>query len=256
MPTGYPVEHPFSGRLEGAVFIKEDLLKNDKNIRCYYIAIPRKGPSHHNSGISLIEAEKTGSLIENYHFPGNNREDITFIEDDSGEILEIKKKDESIFPTSVHFLFKDSKESVDGVSFKVKLSRGEKDVFMHLNNRPSFLDTSDGVKIRITDDLVKLFKTGSFEIYKKIIRRLYLMFPKLMIDCNKIFRWKTIGKIKEEDWVNFEILNDSREISIKINGKKIGVNKIVNSFKIRCLSFICKDGTIKIKDVAYRVQKA
>lgn len=52
-PTASPYSHPFSGRIEGGVLVKEDVVEGTEPVRLYFMAIPRHGPSHHNGVIGL-----------------------------------------------------------------------------------------------------------------------------------------------------------------------------------------------------------
>lgn len=52
-PANGPADDPFSGRIEGGVFIKEDIEKERDPIRIFLMGIPRRGPSHKDGVIGL-----------------------------------------------------------------------------------------------------------------------------------------------------------------------------------------------------------
>lgn len=105
-PTGSPVDDPFSGRLEGAVFVKEDLKRNTGPVRVFLMGIPRRGPSHKGGVIGLTRGW-LGDPRSQYTFHAMSAQPsdvvIAPLRDEDGETLYLRQSASSAFPARVHF---------------------------------------------------------------------------------------------------------------------------------------------------------
>lgn len=224
-PTGTPINNPFSGRIEGGVILKEDIVKKNYTIRMFFMAIPHLAKHYGNGVVGMV----TGKLDENhYAFKkiSQNINEIKVHEEQAGtsqETLAIKKNNESLYPPRAVFINK-KEDKIENMSFDFLLKKGSRNnsALIAFGEEIDTAVNREGIKIKIRDGKI-YFKTQN-----KKLNYAQRGFNKLLkvycgiCDWDLWFIWQRVSSIQFDEWNNFSINKIKGSYKVFINQHKIG----------------------------------
>jgi hypothetical protein len=226
-PTGIPVKHPLSGRIEGGVIPKEDLIGKSNRIRMFFMSIPAHAYSHENAVIGVCIG-RTNDIKRFKFIPiSQNKNEINVIEESLGsgkEILVVNKDSNSEFPPRVVF-FANTEDSFEKISFEFCLQNNTKKgtALISIGEGVDSAVNKDGIKIRFFNQNV-YFKAQKKErnySQRAINKLLKILFG--ISDWEIWFDWQKVASFRTGEWNQFSVQKAKDTYIVFFNNKKIGV---------------------------------
>jgi predicted GH43/DUF377 family glycosyl hydrolase len=252
-PTGIPINFPFSGRIEGGVIVKEDLVNKSNPIRMYFMAIPSQAVSHGNAVVGLCSGVINDDRYYTFNRISQKKNEIAVIEkgDKEHDILVVKKDSESVVPPRVIF-FSGRKEELKKVSFEFLLRKHAQDgtAMITLGEEIYSGTQKDGVKIRFFNERVqfKSHKKGR-NFMQRIINKLLKTFYSLC-DWQIWLFCKNVAPIPMDKWNKLSIQKINGTYSVFVNQEAIGVARHpMDLDKTHCLSLQSNGLEINIRSL-------
>ena len=225
-PTGTPIRHPFSGRIEGGVIPKEDLVGSPKDVRMFFMAIPAFAYSHENAAIGLCAGTLKGDRYNTFSSICANKEEVSVIEDTDeggGETLVVRKALDSQFPPRAVF-FANAEGEFQGIGFEFRLKKTgqNKEAWITVGQGLDAATNKDGSKLRFLNGSV-YFKVQSEE--RNYLQRGFNKLLKLLFgvcDWGLWFFWHKVAAISLDGWHHFALKKVDGSYYIFLNQERIG----------------------------------
>lgn len=244
-PVFYPTlnhpDDPFSGRLEGLCFDKAEIEGGEGPVSAYFMAIPKRGPSHRNSVIARAIFQRNEEKVPAFRYvPAGKTGSLKYDETS----LSIENPDTSRY-SRVHI----ETEKISSLSFSFSLT-DRTDVYLTLAREPQLADFDGGLLFRLANDGVFL-SCGSFRfpdilpLSRTMTAFLHKIFPALNP------QWEKICSFSKDEWQEMEIVLKER-LHVRIGGieYKTSVQKPLEDFYDIALHV--KGGCLSVKDMVYK----
>jgi predicted GH43/DUF377 family glycosyl hydrolase len=237
LPSLVPEESPLSGRLEGGIIPLEDIFNKSSLFRMFLMAIPRKGPSHHNSAIALATSKKDAKKVLGCATTHNT----VHSEDSNGFI--VTESDKQNHLNRYHINLKRNPH-VERITFTFQTSPGAV-AYLCLEKDPSLPGCDQGVKIFLSKEQCQIYgETKVNTLFKLLIGKRFFrkLFP---VIYNRIF--KSASKLlpfKQKEWnaVTCSLVEKKTVIEFNKNKTEIPLTD-VNFFSAYVLA-----GTLEVRE--------
>lgn len=251
-PSFEPIDDPCSGRIEGGVIVKEDLVKDDVSpLRCFLMAIPQQGPSMCGAVIALATGHRDGVLLSPaFRCISRHLDDAAVSRlDNNKEYLSLVRSAASKYPTRVHFTFPPDRSSISfSINTKGEISNFDIIISSEASREPqkpaiiiSMFNNKFAVeRIPINPDPPPRIR---FRILAAL--GLYRLKPppgKFIASLEKIY-----GK-----WVNITIQEEEKGLRVMFGDSSTFLPDEDRILSLsRDIGFVLKQGRVDIRDIQY-----
>jgi len=221
LPSGQPIDNPFSGRIEGGVFVKDDMEQGEDRMRVFVMGIPNRGPSHKGSAIGLAYGQTKGCRgLYSFRAASDLPRDVVVSSDGNGtDILCISQAKASSFPPTVDF-FLCEKASIQKLSMDIHLDRQSwGTAFLVLRNEVASALVGSGIPLR--------FHRGKIYLPRRwYVGQAWIPFGSLklmmVIDLLPWFWWVKAGRYRIGTWHNLILERRDKLWIVLVDGQQIG----------------------------------
>jgi hypothetical protein len=254
LPSGIPINNPFSGRTEGGIIPKEDLIQKQNPIRMFFMAIPSNTRSHINGVIGMLEGVFEDERSKSFSRISESRSEISIKKEgfeEEQEILTVNQDPASLIPPRAVF-FTNQKGGFREIRFEFLLKEHEKNgaAMIAVGEEIDSAVQKDGIKIRFCKETIqfKAQKKGR-NFVQRVFNKLLKVFLGIC-DWQVWFFCKNVAPISLDQWNHFSIKKMGSEYRVFINQEFIGMIRCPMELdKTHCLSVQSNGLEINVRSI-------
>ncbi len=220
LPSGSPLDGPFSGRIEGVVVAKEDIEQGRNPMRVFLMGIPRRGPSHKGGVVGLAQGWIRDARSKySFRIVSDQPRDVNLLPAGEGEseIVCLRQSADSLFPPQIYFSFF-NQGSLQGISFDIFVESADKgSAFIVLGDDISTLNTVEGIRLGFEHSKIYL-RVGWVKTKRSLSMLLQKIIGRYNLTWCRWLRWRRLGSYKENAWHVLCVEKEKGKWVIKLNG--------------------------------------
>lgn len=251
-PTFEPADDPFSGRIEGPVLVKEDLISgDDAPLRCFVMAIPARGPSMCGGVIGAVTGRRNSDAPSlNFRSVSASVSDIRVQRaGDQGQEVVLQRGEESAYPTRAHFTC-DPEGGKLSMSFVLEDQNSWSDIVLSPEAALNPMPPAVVVRIReqrIYTRLVPVSPEPALRIRYKILKAVGLYKPH-----NRDDDWYDVGAIETKKATVLEVSVSDGVLLVRLpNGVRRFAKNEKLWEKVRDIGIVVHQGKLTISKLSF-----